>query len=138
MTHLSRKQTVVGALLWLLTAQYYVAEVITARAWQVIPYGPYNTISDLGATHCGTLFGLSYACSPLHTLMNSSFIATGVLTLVGLTLLRRRFPQTSAVRVVCTLIALSSVGTILVGVFPENENIAVHLFGAHCRSFSVT
>ena len=41
-----------------------------------------NTISDLGNTACGTWKG-RYVCSPLHDLMNGSFIALGITMLLG-------------------------------------------------------
>ena len=57
--------------------QYYVVQLIVALAWRV-PYSwNGNTISDLGNTMCGK-YGSRVVCSPLHGIMNVSFVALGV------------------------------------------------------------
>jgi hypothetical protein len=65
-----------GALLWLLTLQFFVVETVAQLRGQ----GPYSraddVISDLGTAH-----------SPAHTLMNLSFVVQGALIIGGALLL---------------------------------------------------
>src|SRR6266540_3927025 len=77
----------VGAGCWLLTLVYFAAQPVVAAAWDP-PYSvAANTISDLGNTSCGVFDrpdGTSaYVCSPRHTLMNATFVVTGLLTTAG-------------------------------------------------------
>ena len=122
----------IGSTLWILSIQYFIIEYIVQRAWSPVPYSlRFNTISDLGATVCGNLPVIgTFACSPLHALINSSFVLNGVLAIAGLYLLRSIFPKHQAVSLALLLIALGSLGTIGVGVFPENENIVPHMISA--------
>src|SRR6478735_2864377 len=61
-----------GGILWTLAIGYLLSETLTAEAWRT-PYSfVYNSISDLGVTNC------SQVCSPLHSFMNLSFVATGL------------------------------------------------------------
>src|SRR3954451_20887194 len=63
----------------LATVQYAVAQIVAASAWNP-PYDwMKNFISDPGNTACGpfSVHGpATYVCSPLHAVMNGSFIAT--------------------------------------------------------------
>ncbi|GHG53615.1 hypothetical protein GCM10012320_24340 [Sinomonas cellulolyticus] len=58
--------------------QFFVAEAATIAAWRgPAPYSRrLNLISDLGQRHCG-LHGTREVCSPLHALMNVSFVLQG-------------------------------------------------------------
>lgn len=129
---ISRVRFVTGSLLFLASIQYYVVEFIVQRAWSPVPYTlRFNTISDLGATACGPIPIIgTFACSPLHLLMNISFILTGLLALAGLMLLRPYFPKHWTVTIGMTFIALASLGSVGVGLFPENEHIVLHLISA--------
>ncbi|GAB2741202.1 hypothetical protein [Sinomonas soli] len=59
--------------------QFFAAEAATIAAWRgPAPYSRrLNFISDLGQVGCG-LHGTREVCSPLHTLMNVSFVLQGV------------------------------------------------------------
>src|SRR5258708_13507237 len=69
----------VGAVLWILSVQYYIVQIAAAGFWaQGSSYSwDHNTISDLGNTHCG-LYGSRFVCSPLHTAMNISFVVLDI------------------------------------------------------------
>src|ERR1700737_1918360 len=90
-------RTRLGAVCWLLTGEYFVARPIVAAAWPR-PYSYlHNYISDLGNTACGP-FAYSqttsvYVCSPLHPLMNASFVVVGLLTVAGAVLTWRAWPR---------------------------------------------
>jgi hypothetical membrane protein len=129
------RQVMLGGSLWMLsTLQFGIAQVVAASAWNP-PYNwMANYISDLGNSACGQ-FALphspsSYVCSPLHTVMNVSFIVSGILTIAGAVLLRRIWPAGRVAATALVLLVVTGLGKILVGVFPENTDISLHLLGA--------
>ena len=65
-----------GALLWLLTLQFFVVEAVVAARYDGYSYAD-KTISLLGAS-----------TSPAQVAMNVSFVVQGLLILGGLVLLR--------------------------------------------------
>jgi len=92
----------------------------------------FNYISDLGATHCGWFdtgpigIGSHYACSPWNPVFNASIIVLGLLVLLAVLLLRTAFPARRSRTLGLGLLALAGVGSIGVGLAPENVNITVH------------
>ncbi|MDA4137491.1 MAG: DUF998 domain-containing protein [Thaumarchaeota archaeon] len=86
-------------------------------------------MSDLGVTACETVKG-DYLCSPLHTVMNVSFVLAGVLILLGLYFTRSVWPKVGAVRVGLLFLVSAGLGKIVVGLFPENVDPAVHVIGS--------
>ncbi|MBI1217273.1 MAG: DUF998 domain-containing protein [Rhodobacteraceae bacterium] len=113
-----------GAILWVLCLQYFAAEAVVAQGYR----GPYalatNYISDLGATTCAAV------CSPLHPLMNASFLLQGVLIASGALLVRNLFPRGPLATAALACIAASALGVILVGIFPEDSGSSLHYNGA--------
>jgi hypothetical membrane protein len=126
----AQKRAAVGGFLWITAmVQYFVAQVAVAAHWRV-PYSwRDNYISDLGNTTCGEFMG-NYVCSPQYGMMNASFIIAGLLTIAGVGLLRSVWPDTGVATVGVLLVILTGAGKVLVGVAPENENLALHLIGA--------
>jgi hypothetical membrane protein len=119
----------VGPTIWILSVQYYLIQIIVARAWQV-PYSAlHNTISDLGNTACGN-YGAQFICSPLHSLMNASFITLGLTMMAGSPLIYQEFKESRANLTGFGSMALAGFGTVLVGLFPENTVSALHSLGA--------
>lgn len=125
-----------GALLLLLGPLIsWLAEFITASAWQDPPYAPlYNWISHLGLPEAETAFG-QYANSPLAWVMNTGWVLYGTLLIVGAFLLfdlRRGWLP----RVLVLLAIVSGVGVSLLAIFHgSNENVAngtavFHFLGA--------
>jgi hypothetical membrane protein len=126
---------VLGGLAWLVgTLQYIVCQFVVAAAWPT-PYSLHNNfISDLGNTVCGP-FAVPrgtpiQVCSPEHAVMNVSFVAIGVLTLVGAVLLRRFWPSGTLGTTGVVLLVVAGLGKIVVGLVPENTDIGLHLLGA--------
>ncbi|MGW6788781.1 DUF998 domain-containing protein [Streptomyces chartreusis] len=126
-----------GALLILLGPLVsWLAEFVTAAAWQDPPYSPlYNWVSHLGLTGpTQTAFG-QVAHSPLGAVMDTGWVAYGTLLIVGVLLLfdLHKGPRPVAIAV---LAVLAGVGVSLVGVFQgsdanvDNGLIAFHTFGA--------
>jgi hypothetical membrane protein len=118
-----------GPGLYILSIQYFLAQVVVARDWSP-PYSvSRNTISDLGNTRCGT-YGDRFVCSPLHGVMNASFVVLGLAMTLGSLLMLRRFPGSRAARLGLAAMAISGIGVLMVGVFPENTIPALHGTGA--------
>ncbi|MBI3624402.1 DUF998 domain-containing protein [Candidatus Saccharibacteria bacterium] len=119
----------IGPAFWILSLQYYLVQVISAQAWSM-PYSVQsNTISDLGNTVCG-LYAGRYVCSPLHSLMNASFITLGITMVVGAVLIYQEFKESKATFIGFTFMAIAGLGTLLVGLFPENGLVVLHVLGA--------
>ncbi len=115
----------IGAILWMLCLQYFLGEAIAIAGWP----GPYslaqNFISDLGALQCGPQI-----CSPLHPLMNASFVLQGVLIAAGTALVWRAFPKGKLLALALALVGASGLGVFLVGLNPEDANPSLHYLGA--------
>ncbi|GHB68565.1 hypothetical protein GCM10010347_43450 [Streptomyces cirratus] len=113
--------------------QFFVIHGIAQSAW-ARPYSwARNNISDLGNAHCALQPEpeARYICSPEHALMNASFVALGVLLVVGVVLtggvLWRRGRPAAAARV---LLAGAGVGFVLAGLAPADVNENQHVVGA--------
>ncbi|MET8768872.1 DUF998 domain-containing protein [Streptomyces sp. NPDC004658] len=126
-----------GALLILLGPLVsWLAEFITAAAWQNPPYSPlYNWVSHLGLTGPPqTAFG-QVANSPLGAVMDTGWVIYGILLTVGAFLV---FDPRKGIRpvIIVILAVLSGVGVSLVGIVQgsttnvDNGLIAFHTVGA--------
>jgi hypothetical membrane protein len=119
----------VGPAFWVASAQYFLIQFIVALDW-ARPYSlSKNTISDLGNTACGLYNGRA-VCSPLHNVMNASFILLGLTMIAGSVLIYREFKQGRPAITGFTFMAFAGLGTLLVGLFPENTISALHVTGA--------
>jgi hypothetical membrane protein len=137
----------IGAWSVLSVLQYFAAEAAVIAAWG--GPRPYDLrtgyISDLGALHCGVFDGRE-VCSPLHWLMNASFVVQGLGMLLGALLLssgllrvaavagarvepQRRKPWLAAVWV-RLLTGTAGAGTVIVGLVPEDAGSGWHYSGA--------
>lgn len=137
----------IGAWSVLSVLQYFVAEAAVIGAWAGPQ--PYDRrtglISDLGAVHCGIFDGRD-VCSPLHWLMNASFVVQGLGMLLGALLLGsgllcvaaragarvrpgRGKPWLAAVGV-RVLTGTAGAGTMVVGLVPEDVGSGWHFTGA--------
>lgn len=118
-----------GPLVYLLSIEFFVAQLVVAGAW-LRPYSwSSDTISDLGRTACG-LQGGRLVCSPLHAIMNASFIIIGIIMVSGSFLIYQEFRESKLTLLGFSLVALGGLGSALVGLFPENINPTLHLIGA--------
>ncbi len=128
-TAFARRYPLLGPLLWLASLQYLIVQPFVAAAWPVSYSWKNHFISDLGNTVCGTYSGL-YVCSPLHSVMNLSFVVFGITIATGSVLLYAQFQRTKLSLFGFFLMFLAGLGTILVGLFPENTVASLHVFGA--------
>jgi hypothetical membrane protein len=119
-----------GAVLWMLCAQFFMAEQMVSRVWRDPSYSfVRNYVSDLGAARCGLHAGLM-VCSPLHAWMNASFVLQGLLIFSGALLVRRVFAPWRGYSIGLGLLATSGVGVFMVGLAPEDVHAALHVAGA--------
>jgi hypothetical membrane protein len=116
------------------TLQYVVGQIVVA----LIYTGHYslhdNYISDLGNTACGP-FAVPHGmpiqvCSPAHAVMNTSFVVSGVFTIVGALLMRPIWPAGRLATTGVALWVVAGLGKIVVGLVPENADAGLHLLGA--------
>ncbi len=118
-----------GSFAWILCLQYFMAQIVVANAWTV-PFSLRNNyISDLGSTACAVT-SQGYVCSPLHGLMNASFVLQGLLMLAGALAFAFAYRANKLAVVGFAGLALAGLGTILVGLVPENYMSPLHGAGA--------
>lgn len=106
-----------GALVWLLTLQFFVVETIVQFRGEGHSRVD-DVISELGATTW-----------PGSQLMNASFVVQAALIAGGALLLWPAL-RSGAGRVAEVLLAAAALGVLLVGVFPEDTAAAAHGVGA--------
>lgn len=121
----------VGPLIWILTIEYFIVQLIVASDWPAAtPYSWSNhAISDLGNTRCG-IYSHRMVCSPLHWLMNAAFVVLGAVMLAGAPLIYQEFRERTLTVIGFSCVAVGGLGSILVGLSPENVNFPVHATGA--------
>ena len=129
----SRARRTVGGLAWFLTVLYFASQPVVISAWRGSHDLARNTISDLGVTECGRFSHLDgenvWICSPRHNLMNATFIAVGLLIVMGCLLLMPRWHRSRAMTAATWSLVLTGVGAVLIGVAPANENLSLHGIG---------
>lgn len=127
---LTQFRLLLGGCAWILTPLYFVGQILVQAAWTT-PYSMIdNRVSDLGNTTCGTTVANTYICSPLHAVMNVTFILTGMLILIGVALTHSVWPPRHLTTWGLIMLGVAGAGTILVGLSPENVHIFIHVVGA--------
>jgi hypothetical protein len=96
------RETLLGGVFRVLSMEFLVGQVIAQSAWKGSQYSVINdAISDLGVTVCGTVSigGVpGYYCSPLHDVMNASFVLTGAFIVLGAYFTRAAWPWSRSMR----------------------------------------
>jgi len=119
----------IGPSFWMLSVQYFITQLVVAHDWAK-PYSwTHNTISDLGNSRCG-MYGSRFVCSPLHNWMDASFIVLGLSMVIGATLIYQEFRKSRISAIGFGCMAAAGLGTVLVGLFPENTVSSLHIIGA--------
>lgn len=114
---------------WILNIQFFVAQVIVGLSFKPTYSLVNNTISDLGNTEC-SLYGSREVCSSLHLPMNLSFILLGLTISFGAFIYWRCLANDKLSSLGFLLLGLSGLGSILVGLYPENSISSAHIIGA--------
>ncbi len=119
----------IGPAIWTLSIQYFIVQIMAAETYKTAYSLRFNTISDLGNSVCGIYSG-RYVCSPLHNLMNVSFIVLGITMASGALLIYQEFKRDTMTLIGFSCMALAGLGTVTVGLFPENTISVLHILGA--------
>ncbi|WP_159703415.1 DUF998 domain-containing protein [Arthrobacter sp. 18067] len=154
---LAGRRELVGGWAAITPIHYFIVEAVAIAAWLGSPgyERRAHVISDLGAAHCGPFNGYE-VCSPLNWLMNVSFVLQGVAMILGAVLVNtavlsiaaepgarvitprmasesqrtaESFPWIAA-GAVRALIFVAGIGQAMVGLVPEDTDLALHLVGA--------
>lgn len=122
-----RPLTTVGAVAWMSTIQFFVAQFVVSLFWTEPVYSwADRTISELGAIRCGVADG-RYMCSPHHVWMNISFIALGLAMTLGALQLAGEGRHG---RFAFGLMAVGGLGAVMVGFVPMDTDYTLHIIGA--------
>ncbi len=123
-----------GPLIFASATLYFYLQIVVAWAWHP-PYSLVtNAISDLGNNACGPYRG-AYVCSPRWLVMDITFVGLGLVMAVGSWFICQEFVERSSsqrlvAKIGFSLMAIAGVGTMLVGIFPENQIHFMHFIGA--------
>lgn len=121
-----------GAIFWLLTVEFFVAQFAAQAAWPV--YSAIDMdISLLGLNACDGPDPNATAlnCSPLNLVFNGGMILNGILVVLGVWFTRKLWPGGVMTTTALWLLAIGGGdGSILVGLFPLNVSMAMHTAGA--------
>lgn len=126
---LTRCHPYLGTGCWILTIQYFVAQIAATMATQSVYNWGTDPISYLGISECG-IFNGDYICSPLHAVFNLSLIGLGVLMAGGAVLFYHQFRQSAGTLIGFGAMTAGGIGCMLVGLFPTNSLHAVHDLGS--------
>lgn len=134
-THPFARRANAGAILWICCLQYFAAEAVAIHGWRGAYSLSRNYISDLGAVGCeaaanGASDAATRLCSPLHALMNASFVLQGVLIVCGTALAWPRLAKAALATIALGLIGASALGVFVVGLAPEDAAPGPHFVGA--------
>lgn len=120
-----------GAIFWLLTVQFFLAQIIAQAAFPGYALARMD-ISLLGVSDCtGLVPALGAGCSPLSLIFNAGMVLNGVLVVLGVWLTRWLWPQGWLTTTALWILAVGGGdGSMLVGLFPLDTNLALHMIGA--------
>lgn len=125
---------IVGGLLWLTTAQFFVVQALAQMAWKGSrPFSlRHSWISDLGATTCGTYSGGGgiLVCSPRHVLVNAGFVVLGIQVFAGAVLLRSFLHGSRPATASLALLLIAGAALPFVAAFPEDTGKPWHAVAA--------
>lgn len=124
-----------AVLLFVAAVQFIIANAVTQIGYGSNYSLSANYISDLGAVHCSFFGGAGsfpghYACSPWHDVFNISIILLGLLIILSVFLIQTAFPKRRSRTIGLGLLIIAGIGSIGVGLSPEDVNITVHSLSA--------
>ncbi|HEX7308558.1 DUF998 domain-containing protein [Lentzea sp.] len=120
-----------GAVLWVLVAQYFVLLFVVEARWEVPHSWMRNAISDLGAATCfRSAEAERWVCSPWHVVSGVSWTVAGLCLAGGALLVRPLFPQTRTARAGLVLLVVTGLALTVVGLNPEDTSATLHVAGA--------
>ncbi|SMQ64873.1 Protein of unknown function [Devosia lucknowensis] len=123
-----------GAICWLLSAEFFAAQLIAHLAAPGHDLFLYD-ISLLGISSCGvfevaTSGNSDLVCSPLHHVFNVGIVLQGALIILGVWLTRNLWPTDLFASWGLLLLGLGGIGAMMVGAFPVDDHMLLHIVGA--------
>lgn len=123
-----------GAIFWLLTVEFFIVQFVAQAAWPGYSMLT-NDISLLGVTVCEGYMnpapgGIEPVCSPLNLLFNVGMALNGLLVVLGVWFTRSLWPKGRLTITALWLLAIGGDGSMLVGIFPLNVVLPLHMLGA--------
>ncbi|GHH34905.1 hypothetical protein GCM10017774_19640 [Lentzea cavernae] len=120
-----------GAVLWVLVAQYFLMLFVVQSRWEVPHSWLRNAISDLGAATCFRSADVDrWVCSPWHVAAGVSWTVAGLCLAAGALLVRPLFPDVRTARAGLALLVVTGLALVVVGLNPEDTRAALHVVGA--------
>ncbi|HEY3813399.1 MAG TPA: DUF998 domain-containing protein [Caulobacteraceae bacterium] len=122
-----------AAAAWVLgVVQNLICQLIAGAAWKTGYSWSRNNVSDLGNVLCQTWDEdhPRYVCSPLHAMVNLSFLTEGLLLALGVWLAAAIWRRGASAVTARILITLAGAGWVLAGLYPADVNLNIHLIGA--------
>ena len=129
-----QRQTQWGAICLLLTLSFFPAQFAAQLASPDHDIFRYD-ISLLGISSCQAFYVATSGsndpvCSPLHRVFNLGIILHGMLTIAGIWLTRHNWPKDKLASSGLLLLALGGVGAMVVGAYPLDTDLLIHVVGA--------
>jgi len=129
-----RDRLQIGALCWVLTGQFFLAQFLAQAAFPDYSLVRYD-ISLLGATSCGffpepSSGATGELCSPRHAVFNLGLVLHGLLSILGAWFTRAYWPGGREASLGLACLAVGGAGAVLAGAFPFNVAITPHIIGA--------
>ena len=115
-----------GAIFWILTVEFFVAQFVAQAAW------PGYSLVDEDISNLGLVCtDAATACSPLNLVFNGGMFLNGLLVLLGVWFTRKLWPRGAMTTTALWLLAVGGGdGSMLVGLFPLNVFLPLHMAGA--------
>jgi hypothetical membrane protein len=122
-----------GAIFWVLTAEFFLAQFIAQAAWPEYSMAMHD-ISVLGLVSCPPAGPMT--CSPLNLLFNGGIILNGVLIVLGIWFTRTLWPAGALTTATLWLLVIGGGdSSMLVGLFPLDVSLPMHMIGATLALF---
>lgn len=121
-----------GAIFWLLTVEFFIAQAIAQAAFPGYSL-IHMDISLLGVSACSGVDpnALGPVCSPLSLVFNAGMAINGALVVLGVWFTRKLWPQGPLTTAALWILAVGGGdGSILVGLFPLDVSLPMHMIGA--------
>lgn len=121
-----------GAIFWILTVEFFIAQAIAQAAFPGYSLVDMD-ISALGLTNCAGFDpkATEIICSPLHLVFNAGMVINGALVVLGVWFTRTLWPQRLLTTIALWILAVGGGdGSMLVGFFPLDVSLPLHMVGA--------
>ena len=121
-----------GAIFWLLTVEFFFAQAIAQAAFPGYSL-IHMDISLLGVSACSGTDpnAVGPVCSPLALVFNAGMAINGALVVLGVWFTRKLWPQGPMTTTALWILAVGGGdGSILVGLFPLDASLPMHMIGA--------